>query len=181
MRWDFFVRHYADEAQQRAGPEIPRDVRRRERVDGVLYPRAGTLGGCTAHNAMILVYPHNADWNQLADLTGDPSGAPRTMRALLRADRTLRAPARRAARSRFGSNPSRHGWSGWLQTEFAVPPAVVHDTDMRRVLRDSALDILQQVGGPAGDRARIESQDGDDEGRLRLLQVEGRRCGLDPA
>ena len=27
------------------------------RVDGVLYPRAGTLGGCTAHNAMILVCP----------------------------------------------------------------------------------------------------------------------------
>ena len=24
-----------------------------KRVDGVLYPRAGTLGGCTAHNAMI--------------------------------------------------------------------------------------------------------------------------------
>ena len=49
LRWDFFVRHYADEDQQRrdakAGP------------DGMLYPRAGTLGGCTAHNAMIFVAP----------------------------------------------------------------------------------------------------------------------------
>ena len=26
-------------------------------VNGVLYPRAGTLGGCTAHNAMIFVVP----------------------------------------------------------------------------------------------------------------------------
>ena len=41
------------------------------RVDGVLYPRAGTLGGCTAHNAMILVYPHDEDWNAIARLTGD--------------------------------------------------------------------------------------------------------------
>ena len=50
-------------------------------VDGVLYPRAGTLGGCTAHNAMILVYPHNADWNQIADLTGDASWRAEQMRA----------------------------------------------------------------------------------------------------
>ena len=38
MRWDFFVRHYADDAQQRRDPKC--DER------GVLYPRAGTLGGC---------------------------------------------------------------------------------------------------------------------------------------
>ena len=48
MRWDFFVRHYADDAQQRRDPQVPRRK-------GVLYPRAGTLGGCTAHNAMIFV------------------------------------------------------------------------------------------------------------------------------
>ena len=41
--------------------------------NGVWYPRAGTLGGCTAHNAMILAYPSHADWDQIADLTGDPS------------------------------------------------------------------------------------------------------------
>ena len=45
------------------------------------YPRAGTLGGCTAHNAMIFVCPHDADWNQLADLTGDPSWRAEQMRA----------------------------------------------------------------------------------------------------
>ena len=39
---------------------------------GVLYPRAGALGGCTAHNAMIFVYPHNQDWDDIAALTGDP-------------------------------------------------------------------------------------------------------------
>ena len=30
--------------------------------DGVWYPRAGTLGGCTAHNAMITVIPQDSDW-----------------------------------------------------------------------------------------------------------------------
>ena len=48
------------------------------RVDGILYPRAGTLGGCTAHNAMILVYPHDADWDNIATLTGDARGTPAT-------------------------------------------------------------------------------------------------------
>ena len=49
-------------------------------VDGILYPRAGTLGGCTAHNAMILVYPHDADWDNIATLTGDASWGANNMR-----------------------------------------------------------------------------------------------------
>src|SRR5271155_3096137 len=56
IRWDFFVRHYADEATQAKDPKYVR-VYRAHRVDGVLSPGAGTLGGCTAHNAQILVYP----------------------------------------------------------------------------------------------------------------------------
>src|ERR671927_356804 len=39
IRWDFFVRHYADEARQRRDPKCG--------GSGVLYPRAGALGGCT--------------------------------------------------------------------------------------------------------------------------------------
>ena len=47
---------------------------------GVLYPRAGTLGGCTAHNAMIFVYPQNQDWDDIASLTGDSSWRAGNMR-----------------------------------------------------------------------------------------------------
>ena len=61
MKWDYFVRHYDDDRQQLRDPNY---VASR---DGVLYPRSGTLGGCTAHNAMILVYPHNADWDYIAE------------------------------------------------------------------------------------------------------------------
>ena len=50
--------------------------------DGILYPRAGTLGGCTAHNAMIFVYPQDSDWDYIAESTGDASWRPQAMRRL---------------------------------------------------------------------------------------------------
>jgi choline dehydrogenase len=67
MRWDYFVQHYEDSARQQADSKYSTAHR------GVLYPRAGTLGGCTAHNAMITVYPHNSDWDAIAEATGDKS------------------------------------------------------------------------------------------------------------
>ncbi|HVW06032.1 MAG TPA: NAD(P)-binding protein, partial [Vicinamibacterales bacterium] len=67
MRWDFWVRHYANDAQQRRDPKYF-ETWDDARVDGVWYPRAAALGGCTAHNAMIFVAPHDADWNEIADL-----------------------------------------------------------------------------------------------------------------
>src|ERR1700753_3240057 len=69
MKWDFFIRHYSDDEQQRRDPSF-RETHDGKRVDGVLYPRAGTLGGCTAHNAMIFLYPHNEDWQGSSDLPG---------------------------------------------------------------------------------------------------------------
>src|SRR6476661_1743345 len=44
LRWNFFVRHYDDAAKQK------RDPKYQARADGILYPRSGALGGCTAHN-----------------------------------------------------------------------------------------------------------------------------------
>src|SRR5204862_1424180 len=64
MKWDFFVRHYQDNNQQGLDPKYFEEFQGR-RVDGVLYPRAGALGGCTAHNAMILVCPSNSDWKHI--------------------------------------------------------------------------------------------------------------------
>ena len=96
IRWDFFVRHYEDQARQEQDPKY-RSTFDGKPVDGVLYPRAGTLGGCTAHNAMILVYPHNADWNQLADLTGDASWRAEKMRSYFeRLERCEHRPDERA-------------------------------------------------------------------------------------
>src|SRR5258707_6776508 len=62
LRWDLFVRHYADETQQRrdckAGPE------------GILYPRASTLGGCTPPNALVFVTPRHSDRERDAAVDG---------------------------------------------------------------------------------------------------------------
>ena len=80
IKWDFFVRHYSDDKQQHSDPKYLEECAGKA-VDGVLYPRAGTLGGCTAHNAMILVYPHDADWDGIADLTGDSSWKSSNMRS----------------------------------------------------------------------------------------------------
>src|SRR5688572_21288623 len=55
LAWNFFVQHYADKTRQTDNYDTKYD----NANGGVLYPRASTVGGCTAHNAMITVYPHN--------------------------------------------------------------------------------------------------------------------------
>ncbi len=109
MKWDFFVRHFGDEAIQKKDPKYTPEE------NGVLYPRAGCLGGCTAHNAMITVYPHNADWDEVADITGDQSWRADNMRLYFeRMENCKHRPVYRLL-SKLGINPSRHGWGGWFQ------------------------------------------------------------------
>jgi choline dehydrogenase len=148
IRWDFFVRHYTSEAQQAKDPKYVRDYRGVP-VNGVLYPRAGTLGGCTAHNAMILVYPHNADWDGIAQLTGDPSWNAEAMRGyFMRLENCQHRPVERWL-GKLGANPSRHGWDGWLQAEIAIPPATaLHDHGLVQVLLESAATAFDDIGQP---------------------------------
>ncbi len=47
---------------------------------GIYYPRAGTLGGCAEHNALVATYPHDSDWNYVAQITGDASWSADKMR-----------------------------------------------------------------------------------------------------
>ena len=147
MRWDFFVRHYADEAMQAKDPKYVRDYRG-EPVNGVLYPRSGTLGGCTAHNAMILVYPHNADWDGIAQLTGDTSWNADAMRNyFMRLENCHHRPLERLLAA-VGPNPSRHGWHGWLHSEKAVPEAALGDFALVQVLLHSAANAFDDIGQP---------------------------------
>lgn len=132
--WNFFVRHYQDEARQR------RDFKYREREGGVLYPRAATLGGCTAHNAMILIYPHNSDWDHIATLTGDASWHSEHMRRyferLERCEYGDRAPA------------SRHGDRGWLTTNVAEPKLMLRDVFVVRLVKGAVRESLRTLGNP---------------------------------
>ena len=138
MKWDFFVRHYADDRQQRLDPKYI-DKFQGKPADGVLYPRAGTLGGCTAHNAMILVCPSNSDWDYISDITGDPTWRAESMwKYFERLENCRYRPLDRWL-AKIGFNLSRHGWKGWLPTEKAVPLELLGNRSLRDVVVESVL------------------------------------------
>jgi choline dehydrogenase len=131
MSWNFRVRHYADETQQARDPKY-------QAGQGVLYPRAATLGGCTAHNAMIFMLPHDADWNHIAELTGDRSWrAGRMRRFAQKLEDCHHRPLWRALH-RIGLDPTGHGWQGWLRTEKSMPLAVLGDDGLLQLVLDTA-------------------------------------------
>lgn len=148
MAWDFWVRHFGDEALQK------RDLKYREKwdgadVDGVLYPRAGCLGGCTAHNAMITVYPHNEDWDSLARLTDDASWSADNMRKYFeRLENCEHRFFLYRWLAKLGFNPTRHGWDGWLHTEIEVPKAAIEDIQLDKVLKKSIRSEIKALGSP---------------------------------
>ena len=145
MRWDFFVRHYKNQAEQQLDPKY-REQFAGARVDGVLYPRAGTLGGCTAHNATIFVYPHDEDWQNIQDLTGDVSWAPERMRTYFeRLENCNYRPIERAA-AEVGINLARHGFSGWLSTEKAIPMLSLANLDLIETILASAATAIADIG-----------------------------------
>lgn len=115
MRWDFFVRHYDDDARQR------RDDKFVAERDGVLYPRGATLGGSTAISALVTVYPHNSDWDHLAELTGDDDWSADAMRARFQRLEAWRGPDPDPDNPARLGDASRHGFDGWLKTTRASP------------------------------------------------------------
>jgi len=157
MSWQFFVRHYADLKQQE------RDKKYVTARDGVFYPRAATLGGCTAHNAMITMYPHAEDWDGIAALTGDQSWASANMRAYFERledcgywPRPWKRPSNPLLAAlvthlplvseRF-KNEARHGFGGWLGTSLADPKLAVVDDQIRKILLDAAAGNLEEFLG----------------------------------
>lgn len=143
MKWDFFVRHYQSDERQRRDPKY-RASWDGKSVDGVLYPRAGTLGGCTAHNAMITVYPHDADWNDIAAATGDRSFRAENMRRYFeRLENCRHRPIWRWL-AKLGINPTRHGWNGWLHTEVSIPKAALEDQGVDRAIGAALIPALEE-------------------------------------
>lgn len=128
MSWNFHVQHYGDPARQALDPKY--DAAR----GGVLYPRAAALGGCTAHNAMIFMAPHESDWNHIAELTGDASWHAKSMRRFAkRLEDCHYSPLWRALR-RLGIDPTGHGWGGWLRTEKSVPLHDLGDPEVAKLV-----------------------------------------------
>ncbi|HEY7306946.1 MAG TPA: GMC oxidoreductase [Bryobacteraceae bacterium] len=158
--WNYFVRHYSDLDKQKKDSKFVAEK------DGVWYPRAGTLGGCTAHNAMITVLPQASDWDHIASITGDKSW---------RAD-NMRQYFTRIENCKYVPNPNSpkgvaegvlssisglfagdkdwkdwshgHGFSGWLPTCEADPAAVLKDPALLALLLES---VRAALTGHAGD------------------------------
>src|SRR5215475_6118057 len=148
IKWDFWVRHYANQKQQ-ARDKKYYEAYNGKRVDGVLYPRAGTLGGCTAHNAMFTVAPHNSDWDHIAELIGDPSWASGNMRRYFeRLENCQHRPVWRLIKRLFGVNPTRHGFDGWLSVQKTIPAAAAADRKLVRIMERCALKAFGELGNP---------------------------------
>ncbi|KAK2804839.1 hypothetical protein FQN51_001481 [Onygenales sp. PD_10] len=142
MRWDYWVNHYDDLERAKkdskftyrksdgdvyVGDNPPADAE----PLGILYPRAGTLGGCSAHNALITIYPHESDWLNIQTITGDESWAPDNMRKFFK----------KLERARYLPNGLiGHGFDGWLETSL---------TDLTLVLQDLKLLSLIIAAGTA--------------------------------
>jgi choline dehydrogenase len=142
MRWDYYVNHYSDPERQKQDSKMSYrtssgdiytglDPPANATPLGVLYPRAGTLGGCSAHNALITIYPHDSDWQNIASITGDDSWTPDKMRGYFK----------KLERNRYlPSSIIGHGFSGWLPTSL---------TDLSLVIEDQKLLSLIIAAGTA--------------------------------
>jgi len=161
--WDYYVRHYSDDVQQARDSKAVKIGGR----DTIWYPRAGTLGGCTAHNAMITVVPQDSDWNGIAEITGDDSWRAERMRLYferLEACRYVPAPdsplgivkgiVSSLSELLKGHEGWRdwahgHGFSGWLPTCEADPKLVLRDPDLLvLVLGAVRAALLERIGDP---------------------------------
>jgi choline dehydrogenase-like flavoprotein len=140
----------------------------------VLYPRAGTLGGCTAHNAMIFVAPHDSDWDGIADLTGDESWrAPRMRRYFRRVEQCGHRPLWRLL-ARLGIDPTGHGWAGWLPTEIALPRVAFRDDALSRFVRRTAWACVTRVPRPLRELWRFIRGEADpNDRRVRRGRFQG--------
>jgi choline dehydrogenase len=125
MSWKFFVRHYADDQQQKADPKWEPDPATGEA--SVFYPRAAALGGCTAHNAMIFMAPHESDWDEIARITGDGSWSARSMRQYLRRVEDCRYRPLWRFFDRLYRKLTGQKCPPWLATELPLPRKVAPD------------------------------------------------------
>lgn len=106
LSWQYYVNHYSDPNRNRLDSKhCPEKAGCPSNKQGIFYPRGSTIGGSSAVNAMISVIPHNSDWNNIADITGDDSWSAQNMRHYLT----------KVERNLYGKNEHQgHGSQGWL-------------------------------------------------------------------
>jgi choline dehydrogenase len=130
MAWNYYVHHYDTNEERDEQKYVP--------GKGILYPRAGTLGGCTAHNAMITVVPHDVDWDDIAHRTNDETW---------HADYMWRY-WQRLERCQYWHRPeSGHGTKGWLGTSKVDPTVALGDRNVTGTILASLFRAARYLGG----------------------------------
>ncbi len=146
----FFVKHFDDDPEKSRDPKVERPENARRDEQGIFYPRAQGVGGCTIHNAMITVCGPAEDWDEIADATGDKSWQGERMRAYFeRVEHCHYATASFWGRCasllgiETGWEKARHGTRGWLDTTMADLRLVQRDRQLLNVVLDGALGSLK--------------------------------------
>ena len=175
MRWDYFVQHYDDAARQQKDSKMTWQTPSGDlhvganppsgsTPLGILYPRAGTLGGCTTHNALVTLYPHNSDWTNIAALTGDQSWSADNMRQFFqRLERNEYLP----------SGTAGHGFAGWLSTGLTSLGLILKDQKIVSWVIAAAAamgDKLTMSGIPTALGRDINSADPGRDSEVGLFQ-----------
>jgi choline dehydrogenase len=158
MAWNFFVHHYDTNED--------RDREKYVEGKGILYPRAATLGGCTAHNAMVTLVPHDSDWQHIAELTGDQSWLPANMWQYFQ--RVECCHYEKPPES--GQNdPTGHGYRGWLGTS-KVDSSIAGDD---RNVKTTVIGLLRAVTRRLGLGNLLHGFDWDPNDRRNRAAREG--------
>lgn len=139
-QWNYFVTRSADPAAQArdpitsytlpdgsvyTGPDPPAGA-----VPlGTLYPRAGTLGGCSRHNALIAIRAFDSDWAAVADATGDASWNGSTFERLFESIEHC---------DYLPNSVVGHGFAGWLWTELTSLATAVSDLKVVSIIVSAA-------------------------------------------
>ena len=138
ISFDYFVTHYKDEARQAKDGKMTY-----RRTDGsyytglyppagaeplgILYPRAGALGGCAQHNAAVTIYPFESDWTHHQTLTGDDTWTPSNMRSYFK----------KLERAQYLVGEG-HGFDGWFSTSVTELTLVAADFRVLSVVLSAA-------------------------------------------
>jgi choline dehydrogenase len=172
IRWDYYVRHYANDSQQLLDPKYYPDQ------DGVWYPRVGSLGGCTVHSFMVDIYPSDSDWKNIENITGDHSWNPSNMRTYFE-----RLEQCRYVKPEAG-NPSRHGFNGWQPTEFADSTPYDNDSNVLSVIQAAAqqarnvfFSLAKFLGGELDQNDWRIRNEREGVWPIPLLTLDGQRYG----
>lgn len=96
---------------------------------GTLYPRAGTLGGCSRHNALVAIRAFDSDWDAVAEATGDTSWNGSTFQRYFEQIEHC---------DYLPNAVVGHGFNGWFWTELTSLVTAVQDLKVVSIIASAA-------------------------------------------